>query len=324
MRTQMLLLAVGVASLIYGASSMNQQGSPHSQAERLFARAKADDFMGDQGCADCHSAKVAAFKKSPHAAFMADPKLPLNKRGCEGCHGPGTLHRSEDKPEVIAFTKMSAKESAAACLRCHADTMSESHWKKTAHNAAGLSCVSCHQIHTDSPNALDSKLKDKPDARTPVFVARVENASMLLKADQPKLCGQCHAQELSQFRLNSHHPGPEGRMQCSDCHNPHPSKNARLNQKSNKEACVTCHTQYAGPFVYEHDPVAGNSGNGCMECHKPHGSNNPRMLSTFSRGMCGQCHTDKLANHNPFQTCWAAGCHASPHGSNTDPLFRNP
>lgn len=324
MKTQVLLLVLGVASLLYGATHLDQKPQHASKADQLFAKAKPDDYMGDSGCADCHAAKVANFKRSPHAAFMSDPKLPLQKRGCEGCHGPGFIHRADQNPEVITFTKEDAKESSEACLRCHAQTLSEAHWKKTAHAGAGLSCVSCHQIHPDSPNPFDSKMKDKPDARTPAFVARVEPANMLLKADESKLCGSCHAGVANQFRLNSHHPIPEGRMQCSDCHAPHPTKNANLMQKSNKDACVTCHVEYAGPFVYEHDPVAGNSGDGCLECHKPHGSNNPQMLTSFSRGMCGQCHTDHLSNHFPFQTCWAAGCHSSPHGSNSDPKFLHP
>lgn len=324
MRTQALLLGIGIASLVIGTVSLAQKQQPHSQAEKLFARAKTDDFIGEQGCANCHPDKVTNFKKSPHAAFMSDSKLPLDKKGCEGCHGPGGIHQAEQNPEVLSFTKMTPKEASAACLRCHEQTMSESHWKKTAHAAAGLTCVNCHQIHSDSPNDLDNKLAQKPDARTPAYVARVENANLMLKADERTLCGKCHQSQLSQFRLNSHHPIPEGRMQCTDCHNPHPDKNSRLSQRTNKDTCVTCHAEYAGPFVFEHDPVSGHAGNGCQECHQPHGSNNPELLNSFSRGVCGQCHTDKMSNHNPFQTCWAAGCHASPHGSNTSDKFFTP
>lgn len=324
MKIQALLLTVGFVSLIYGGASLGQKAPPHSQAEKLFARAKADDFGGDSSCAGCHAEKAAAFKHSPHAAYMIDPKLPLDKKGCEGCHGPAGLHQAEKDPENISFTKMSPKESSAACLRCHEQTLSEKHWKRTAHSEAGLSCVSCHQIHPDSTNELQEKKAQKPDPRTALFVARVEQPTMLLKADQPTLCGQCHGPEISKFRLNSHHPIPEGRMNCSDCHNPHPDKKAHVNQASNKEACVTCHAEYAGPFVFEHEPVAGHTGAGCLECHNPHGSNNPKMLNSFSRGLCGQCHTDHLSQHHPGQTCWSAGCHSSPHGSNTDPTFRQP
>lgn len=324
MKTQVLLLCVGLVSLLYGASTLDQRGQPKSQAQKLFARAKPDDYMGEQGCADCHADKVAAFKNSPHSACMLDPKLPLEKRGCEGCHGPGYIHRADENPEVIAFTKMSPEESSAACLRCHEQTLNEKHWKKSAHSAAGLSCVSCHQIHPDSPNDLAAKSVAKADARVPAFVARVEPATMLLKADQMTLCGQCHAAEITSFRSNSHHPVPEGRMQCSDCHSAHPTKNDRLTGKTNKDACVSCHSEYAGPFIYEHEPVAGNTGDGCLECHSPHGTNNPQMLNSFSRGLCGQCHTEKLSQHHPGQTCWSAGCHVSPHGSNTDPRFLHP
>ena len=133
MKIQVLLLGVGIVSLIYGATSLDQKTQPRSQAEKLFARAKPDDYMGDAGCVDCHADRAKAFKHSAHAAYMTDPKLPLDKKGCEGCHGPGYIHRTEDKPEVINFTKMEAKESAAACLRCHEQNLSASHWKRTAH-----------------------------------------------------------------------------------------------------------------------------------------------------------------------------------------------
>lgn len=278
--------------------------------------------MSQQGCVECHPKVSRNFGGSPHAALMSDPNLPLDKQGCQGCHGPGHIHQAEENPEVISFTKMSPKESAAACLRCHEKTLSEAHWKKTEHARADLSCVSCHQIHPDSDNGL-THANVKRDPRSPVFVARVVAKSML-KADEATLCGSCHPSTLAEFRGASHHPVPEGRLACSDCHSPHPSKNSRVKHDVMKGPCVTCHTEKAGPFVFEHDPVAGFTGDGCQECHRPHGSNNPKMLNSVTRGLCAQCHTDKLAQHYPGQTCWTAGCHVASHGSNTDPRFLRP
>ena len=268
--------------------------------------------------------KVNNFKNSPHAALVADSHAPLGKHGCEACHGPGFIHRADNNAEVISYTKMDPKESAAACLRCHEKTLSESHWKKTAHADAGLTCVSCHQIHTDSENPLAAKTAQLKDTRSVVFAAKVEPNNLMLKAPENVLCGQCHAGEVAKFRLNTHHPIPEGRMNCSDCHSVHPTKHSTMDAKQSKDACVKCHSEYAGPFVYEHEPVAGNTGGGCLECHNPHGSSNPSMLNSFSRGLCAQCHSDKLSNHHPGLSCWSAGCHVSTHGSNTDPTFRQP
>ncbi len=313
----LLALGMGIAQPPKGAT---KKPNPH-QAQALFARAKADDFLGSEACADCHTEKSKNFGRSPHAAFMSDPKLPLEKRGCEGCHGPGGIHRSEENPEVISFTKMSPAESSAACLRCHADTMTTQHWSVTEHARAGLSCVSCHQIHPETEAEKSEHAFDKGkagDAREPVFIARVESQAML-KADQPKLCGSCHSSQTSEFRLPNHHPVPEGRMLCSDCHNPHPTRDSKVRHDPVKDKCVTCHVEMAGPFVFEHDPQTGGTGSGCVECHRPHGSSNAKLLIGTTRGVCAQCHSDKLAGHFPGQTCWTSGCHVAPHGSNSDP-----
>jgi DmsE family decaheme c-type cytochrome len=202
--------------------------------------------------------------------------------------------------------------------------MKMSQWHRTEHgHAKNVSCVSCHQIHPDSENEFSGKTAPALSIRKNEFVA-VKSSPNLLKADEATLCASCHRAEAADFRKQSHHPLPEGRLICSDCHDPHPTKKATSRREELKSKCVTCHTEYAGPFIYEHDPVAGNTGLGCAECHRPHGSNNPDLLKSFSRGVCAQCHTDKATLHFPGRTCWQAGCHVALHGSNTDPRFLAP
>lgn len=321
MKFQALILALGIAMLAFGFTG-ETQAKGKSQAEKLFARAKPDDYMSQQGCAECHASISANFPASPHAALVSDASLPLDKQGCQGCHGPGNIHQAEEGAEVISFTKMTPKESSAACLRCHEKTMAPSHWKRTEHARADVACVSCHQIHTDTDTNLGHAL-EKKDPRSQVFVAKVDPKAML-KADEATLCGSCHPASIAEFRGATHHPVPEGVMVCSDCHTSHPTKDSKVGHDALKGKCVSCHSEKAGPFLYEHDPVAGFTGNGCQECHKPHGSNNPKMLNSVTRGLCAQCHTDKLAKHYPGQSCWNAGCHVSSHGSNADPRFLKP
>lgn len=320
-RFQSILLVLGIALLSVGFTA-SAQSKGMSQADKLFARATPDDYMSEAGCAECHGDISKNFPASPHASMVSDEKLPLDKRGCQGCHGPGHIHQAEENAEVISFTKMTPKESSAACLRCHGKTLADSHWKRTEHARADLSCVSCHKIHTDTPAVL-GPAAGKKDPKTPLFAAKVEPKSML-QADEAKLCGSCHPSSMAEFRGSSHHPVPEGTVVCSDCHTPHPTKDSKVKHDAIKGKCVTCHTEKAGPFLFEHDPVAGFTGDGCQECHKPHGSNNPKMLNSATRGLCAQCHTEKLAQHYPGQTCWTAGCHVASHGSNSDPRFLKP
>ncbi|WP_250664424.1 hypothetical protein, partial [Escherichia coli] len=47
----------------------------------------------------------------------------------------------------------------------------------------------------------------------PLFVTAPEPKA-LLKTDEVTLCSQCHQREVNEFRLNFHHPVPEGRMVC--------------------------------------------------------------------------------------------------------------
>ncbi len=319
MRIQAIIFAVGVALLMYGFTSADQNSKNESQAQKLFSRAKPDDFMGDQGCAECHPSTTTNFAKSGHASMMADPHLPLDKRGCEGCHGPGHIHQAEQNPEVISFTKMTPKESSAACLRCHNDLMNGAHWNITAHAKANVACVSCHQIHPKEDAGVIGSGSQGLVLKQIYPAAKV--TGKLLKADEATLCSSCHKSEVAQFRQSSHHPVPEGRLVCSDCHSIHPTNAARKQASDVKEKCVACHAEMAGPFAFEHDPVAGFTGGGCDDCHKPHGSHNPRLLKAFSRGLCSQCHTDKGINHFGGKTCWSAGCHVAIHGSNTDSKF---
>jgi len=333
-KIQAIVLSIGIATLVFGAMQTGKSPAPKAapdkpdtaviQVNQRFSQAKPEDYIGDEACVECHSTKSHSFIASAHFASMSDPKLPISQRGCEGCHGPGKAHQDDPAVELISFVKLSPKDSSAACLRCHGQTMDNSHWKHTDHAKANLSCVTCHQIHPDTDLTLEDGAVNRgktEDPRSIVHLAKEPEKQLLLKTNEVKLCGQCHPSELAQFRLSYHHPVPEGQLVCSDCHAVHPSKASQIRQSPFKSKCVTCHADKAGPFVYEHDPVAGFGGGGCNECHSPHGSQNPSMLLSRTRGLCAQCHSDKLATHHPGETCWSAGCHVAPHGSNSSNKF---
>ena len=68
---------------------------------------------------------------------------------------------------------------------------------------------------------------------------------------------------------SSHMPLREGKIICSDCHNPHGSvTEALLKKNSINDTCYTCHAEKRGPFLFEHAPVREN----CDNCHDPHGT----------------------------------------------------
>lgn len=324
------LLGLAAACLV----SQTPQPAPKQPKDfpvNLWSAAKSDDYVGDEACTGCHADQAASLKRSAHAAFVSRASLPAGHKGCEACHGPGKKHIeriSEGDAANYIFRPTSAKpaEVSRACLRCHESTMTASHWKRTGHAKADVSCLSCHYVHKDAEQdrpAIKSARAAKT-VRSAVFPVARETGH-LLRDSEANLCASCHQREVNEFRRSFHHPVPEGRMTCSDCHSLHPGKNqasktaGRTGARTGQEACVKCHADKAGPFVYSHDPVSGNSGEGCAECHRPHGSGAPKMLTALSRGLCNQCHSDKAVTHYPGQTCWSSLCHAGLHGSNHDP-----
>ena len=315
--------AVAGLWILVGASFQGQKKQVPFPIQ-LFNEAKAEDYIGETPCKDCHPDAVASFDRSVHSSYVRKPGSPPDKTGCEACHGPGAFHLDQDHPRNISYSKLSAADVSAACLRCHADVMKPTHWSRTAHSRADVSCVSCHRIHTPEMGERSTERVGAAGIVLNPLSSGGRAAKRLLKGPESVMCGKCHRIEAGEFMLNSHHPVPEGVLTCSDCHDLHPTRAAAKKVTAFKDKCVACHASMAGPFVYEHDPVAGLTGDGCTECHKPHGSHNPRLLKSFSRGLCAQCHTDKAATHNPGQTCWAAGCHASLHGSNTSQQFLSP
>jgi DmsE family decaheme c-type cytochrome len=102
------------------------------------------------------------------------------------------------------------------------------------------------------------------------------------------VCFTCHKEQRTQISKPSHHPIPEGKMGCSDCHNPHGSVGPKLMKRDSvNDTCYTCHMEKRGPFVHTHEPVAED----CSNCHNPHGTTAENLLKARPPFLCHQCHT---------------------------------
>jgi DmsE family decaheme c-type cytochrome len=125
------------------------------------------------------------------------------------------------------------------------------------------------------------------------------------------------------FSYVSHHPVPEGRMLCVDCHDAHGTQNRMsLKAMDQRGLCIDCHGQLIGPFAWEHADVTDE----CTTCHSPHGSMFANMLNTQEPFLCLQCHaghTDFTSPSSPSAGVKAAlytrcsNCHTQIHGSDT-------
>ncbi|WRL45937.1 DmsE family decaheme c-type cytochrome [Aromatoleum evansii] len=231
-------------------------------------------LQGDAKCTSCHDEAdapgVLHIGKTKHGT-RADGRTPT----CTDCHGESDKHvtyKGSDKPPKPdrTFDKKSATpvaERNAACLSCHQTDPKRHLWTGSTHERRDVACSSCHDTH-----AADDKVRDK---RT-----------------QAEVCFACHKEQRAQVNRPSHHPIPEGKMSCSDCHNPHGTTGPKLLVKDSTNAtCYTCHAEKRGPFVHNHAPVTED----CANCHNPHGTVADAMLKTRPPFLCQQCHDP--ANH---------------------------
>jgi len=149
----------------------------------------------------------------------------------------------------------------------------------------------------------------------------------------PEACFQCHLERKALFSLQYRHPVKEGRMSCTNCHNPHGQdvyKPKGMFVARENETCLQCHREQARPHVFEHEALR----EGCTTCHNAHGSINEKMLVERDNNLCLKCHA-QLATPGTVTigdmshttrlmqgTCWSAGCHTAVHGSNINPHLR--
>jgi DmsE family decaheme c-type cytochrome len=122
---------------------------------------------------------------------------------------------------------------------------------------------------------------------------------VLTKNEQSEVCFACHKEQRADFQKMSHMPLLEGKITCTDCHNPHGTGGTKLLKKDNvREVCFQCHAEKRGPFLFEHAPVTED----CLNCHLPHGSNQYSLLKTRPPFLCQECHDGAMggASQNPY------------------------
>lgn len=251
-------------------------------------------------CLECHQEYMDKFAMSRMGRTLPDGN-------CESCHGPMSKHLESprQKPALVVSFKeeagLTSDEQASICVQCHQDGL-QLHWSTSTHASAGNTCVNCHDVM-----AMEDPVRDT--------------------MEQSKVCFTCHQDKRAQINKRSHHPVREGKMACSNCHNPHGSPGPnQLAQETVNETCYECHQEKRGPFLWEHQPVRED----CTNCHNPHGTNQPRMLSVRQPWLCQQCHGEAFHPSTFYQgtgvppngaaqqvlgrSC--TNCHSVIHGSN--------
>jgi len=291
----------------------DQPIQPIREYEKQIVGRLDADYIGNESClAKCHEHDNAHkdFQLSVHGEqISADSGLPLVN--CESCHGPGSLAvenlaTTEDgRPRcnyetLLPLNALPAQAQSLICLKCHsaASTSNLQFWNASSHANSDVSCFDCHKLH-EGPQ---------------------QKASRQEMAD---LCFGCHQNVRVDFGQFSHHPVPEHKMVCSDCHDPHgTTQDKLLKGQTIKEMCTRCHMEYQGPFVFEHADVTED----CTNCHRPHGSPNNPLLAVSQPFLCLQCHAGHhgtmsqqgtLANPEMKAAFYTrcTDCHSAIHGT---------
>jgi len=280
-------------------------------AQQETAKPAPATYVGNEVCKACHAPQFEKFSQTMMGKiFLFNARNETERRACESCHGPGSNHVAAGGGRgvggMITFRKdsgESAKVQNEACLGCHQRGI-QTYWEASPHAGRGIACVNCHTVM--------EKTSDKYQ------LAKVgEKTAFFNKRAEIEVCGQCHLQRKAQLMRSSHMPMKEGKIVCSDCHNPHGTPNpSMLKQTSVNENCYTCHAERRGPYLHEHPPVADN----CSNCHEPHGSINDRLLKARMPRLCTECHsghrTNDTKNQRGFFNRSCAQCHSQIHGSN--------
>jgi DmsE family decaheme c-type cytochrome len=196
-----------------------------------------------------------------------------NGMNCTTCHDPHGNLKEYSRKEL--------------CLDCHRRSSPTMAWHSSIHERYGVACTDCHNPH--------------PNSHVYQFVninhEQVERPKRLpMSVQQPEACYKCHPRIFALNQLPAHHPVKEGKMVCSDCHDPHGQLERNLKAETVNLLCYKCHAEKQGPFAYPHPPVDEN----CAICHEPHGTVASNLLRQPPVFLCLRCHTGHFkTNRHP-------------------------
>ena len=129
-------------------------------------------------------------------------------------------------------------------------------------------------------------MHELPQHPRPAGPGRSRRITTTFLPNQADICGNCHQPIRAATFKPSHHPIIEGKVKCSDCHNPHGAITPAMLKADVNDQCYSCHADKRGPYVFTHPPVEEN----CVTCHNPHGSVHAKLLNETAPNLCQDCH----------------------------------
>lgn len=343
-----IVCLVGACAIVLLVSSRSPQPQARADADKKYA--------GAETCAPCHEDVYKEWALTSHRRTLFDKEHAKN--GCEACHGPGAEHNEDpmNKDKIINPSKLSPTDLAATCMKCHKQEH-VTLWQTSLHARSKVTCLNCHDVHSPETAMMSKDIENgKTDLggltraiqaaeldANEAAVGSQEKAEALAKVTdlkdkaqalrdkinatetvykrvaEPYVCYNCHKTQQVQMKMPSHHPVPENKMRCSDCHNPHGGPHEMLKEESINETCFKCHAEKLGPFTFEHPPVTES----CTNCHNPHGTVADNLLVQSEPFLCLKCHPGPHSRSGnlgkpetmPSYYSECTDCHTQVHGS---------
>jgi hypothetical protein len=154
----LLLLILSAAAGANEVPPERIEDVPAPQSDAPLGYFPKPQYIGTPYCYACHLDIANEFVKTKMGRrFLLHPQTDIEKRGCEGCHGPGSNHATtgggRSMGNLIEFRidrGQSIDDANRVCLDCH----NEMFWHGRTHGAATLACFDCHLIMSkESPTS---------------------------------------------------------------------------------------------------------------------------------------------------------------------------
>jgi len=206
-------------------------------------------------------------------------------------------------------------EAGKACESCHAKASAglTRQWRDSAHAAAGVNCMDCHQADKLEPDAIEHE------------------GQLIATVVSPKDCGRCHTAEFEEQQGSVHaeaysiisdrvpalaHNLTGPAMQAAGCDQCHGSvvkvkgdgtldsdtwPNSgigRINPDGSKGSCSSCHGRHRFSKAQAREPSA------CVRCHSGPDSPDKEIFEASKHGMIYAAQRDQM---NLEADQWVAG-----------------
>jgi predicted CXXCH cytochrome family protein len=223
-------------------------------------------------------------------AQAADAELSKEDKACLSCHDKEGLNKTLESGELLSLQISTKAYEASMHL--------------------GTSCEDCH-------SDLDAKTHGKEK--------KVIKSKRELATSMKESCRTCHKKKSIEYDDSVHaaliKEGSKKAPMCSDCHNPHTVRSAKILQPIDQVPCAKCHEEIFKAYakdVHGQERIAkGISAPLCAGCHQAHAVK-AASLGDGVKDACLACHKNAVEKHQDwlpntarhFEAISCPACHA--------------